>query len=339
MPKLSIIMPVYNTEKYLPRSIQSIINQTFKDWELILVNDGSKDNSLEVCKEYEKKDTRIKVIDKENGGAGSARNAGLEAAKGEYIAFPDSDDWLENTTYEICINELCKSNVDLLLFGEITTVYNDKNDTIEKEIKDFIEAHECKNKEDCRKLWCDIILKYHMNAPWNKIYKKSIIEQNNIRFPNLRRMQDGVFNLNYFDCISSFKSIEEYLYHFIWHSSDFQMKKMKKDFIDCAITYHDTAITMLERWGIDNPDCKDRLDDWFSETITMAEFLFSSQNSFGTLHKHVKEINENLYINEFYKKLFAKRKLAKKEYFIMKKYNCLITAYILIKRKMERKNG
>ena len=95
MPKLSVIMPVYNTAKYLSRAIDSVLSQTFSDFELILVNDGSKDNSLEICRAYEQKDARVKVIDKENGGAGSARNAGVAASYGEFVAFPDSDDWIE----------------------------------------------------------------------------------------------------------------------------------------------------------------------------------------------------------------------------------------------------
>ena len=96
---ISIIVPVYNAEKYLDRCLNSIYSQTFSDYEIILVNDGSKDNSLSKCYEFAAKDERITVIDKENGGAGSARNAGVKAAKGEYLAFPDVDDWFEPEMY------------------------------------------------------------------------------------------------------------------------------------------------------------------------------------------------------------------------------------------------
>ena len=95
VPKVSIIVPVYKVEKYLRKCIDSIINQTLKDIEIILVDDGSPDNCGKICDEYAAKDTRIKVIHKENGGLSSARNAGMEVAEGEYIGFVDSDDWIE----------------------------------------------------------------------------------------------------------------------------------------------------------------------------------------------------------------------------------------------------
>lgn len=91
-PLISVIVPVYNVEKYLPRCIDSIIDQTFKNFELLLIDDGSKDKSGEICDEYAKRDNRIKVFHKENGGVSSARNVGLDSAKGEWIIFCDSDD-------------------------------------------------------------------------------------------------------------------------------------------------------------------------------------------------------------------------------------------------------
>ena len=218
--KLSIIMPVYNTEQFLDRSINSILNQTFRDWELILVNDGSTDGSLRICEKYAGLDSRIKVINQQNAGAGAARNAGISVAKGEYLAFPDSDDWLEESAYETCMSELARRPVDLLLFGEITTVYDDITKTVENEIEDFINPCYFNTKEECRKHWPEMFQSFHINAPWNKIYKASVIKENDLRFPNLRRMQDGVFNMMYYDCIESFAAIKEYLYHFIWHSAE-----------------------------------------------------------------------------------------------------------------------
>ena len=95
MPKVSVIVPVYKAEKYLHRCVDSILSQTFTDWELLLIDDGSPDRSGEICDEYAKKDTRIRVFHKENGGVSSARNMGLDIAKGKWIVFVDSDDWCE----------------------------------------------------------------------------------------------------------------------------------------------------------------------------------------------------------------------------------------------------
>ena len=104
MPEISIIVPVYNVEEYLPKCLDTILNQSFRDFEVILVNDGSKDNSGFICEKYAKKDSRIRIIHKENGGLSSARNAGLDIAKGRYIGFIDSDDFIELKMYEQLYN-------------------------------------------------------------------------------------------------------------------------------------------------------------------------------------------------------------------------------------------
>lgn len=112
-PKLSIIVPVYNVEKYIERCIKSILNQTFSDFELIIVNDGSIDNSGVICDKYKKVDARVKVIHKQNGGLSEARNIGLNIAQGDYIAFVDSDDYINRNMYEILYKNTIKYNADI----------------------------------------------------------------------------------------------------------------------------------------------------------------------------------------------------------------------------------
>jgi glycosyltransferase involved in cell wall biosynthesis len=120
MPAISVIVPVYNTEKYLDRCVKSIINQTFSDFELILVDDGSPDYSGILCDKWSKKDSRIKVIHQQNAGAGAARNAGLAIATGDYINFVDSDDWISPEMYEILYNSLQKSSAAVAMTGMIS---------------------------------------------------------------------------------------------------------------------------------------------------------------------------------------------------------------------------
>lgn len=112
MPEISIIVPIYKTEKYLNRCVNSLINQTFKNFELILVDDGSPDACPVLCDKWGKRDTRIKVIHKKNGGLSSARNAGLNIAQGKYIGFVDSDDWIEPDMYELLYNAAEKYQTD-----------------------------------------------------------------------------------------------------------------------------------------------------------------------------------------------------------------------------------
>ena len=119
---VSIVVPVYNAEKYLPKCIDSILNQTFKNFELILVNDGSKDNSLIICEDYKVSDRRIKVINKKNEGVSIARNIGINSAKGKYIMFIDSDDWIESNMVEKMYDAI--QNSDIAICGSKTVEKN-----------------------------------------------------------------------------------------------------------------------------------------------------------------------------------------------------------------------
>ena len=117
-PLISVIVPVYNVEKYLRKCVDSIVNQTYKNLEIILVDDGSPDNCGKICDEFAEMDNRVMVIHKENGGLSSARNAGLDIATGEYITFVDSDDYIENDTYEKVVVAINKFDSDLIFFRE-----------------------------------------------------------------------------------------------------------------------------------------------------------------------------------------------------------------------------
>lgn len=117
MPKISVIVPVYNVAPYLKKCVDSIINQTFTDIEIILVDDGSTDESGTICDQYAQKDSRVKVIHKPNGGLSDARNSGLEVCSGEYIGFVDSDDWISPDMYETLIHFAVKEDLDVAMCG------------------------------------------------------------------------------------------------------------------------------------------------------------------------------------------------------------------------------
>lgn len=117
MPKVSVIVPVYKAEAYLKRCIDSIIAQTFTNWELLLVDDGSPDRSGEICDEYAAADSRIRVFHKENGGVSSARNLGLDNMQGEFVTFVDADDWIDADTLEICMNKIMCEKLDVLQYS------------------------------------------------------------------------------------------------------------------------------------------------------------------------------------------------------------------------------
>ena len=116
-PLISIIVPVYNVEMFIHKCLDSIINQTFSDWELLLINDGSKDKSGHICDEYALRDARIRVFHIENGGVSNARNIGIDSARGEWIMFVDSDDWLDIRCLEICLKQVTEHDLDMIQFG------------------------------------------------------------------------------------------------------------------------------------------------------------------------------------------------------------------------------
>lgn len=167
-PKISVIVPVFNAEQYLYQCIESILNQTFSDFELLLIDDGSNDNSLVICRSYASKDKRIKVIQKTNGGVSSARNLGITNAIGEWIAFCDSDDWVEKD-WLLCAADIINMNKpDVIRFGFIpegeNRIVSDKDYLLE---------------DKCDMLACNILFKYY-GYVWNTIYKADILW--NIRF-------------------------------------------------------------------------------------------------------------------------------------------------------------
>ena len=181
MSLISVIVPVYKVEPYLRECVDSILNQTFSDFELILVDDGSSDNCPKICDEYALKDSRIVVIHKENGGLSSARNAGIAIAKGKYLSFIDSDDYVESTFLERLVNAQIKYNADLVICSHKVT--NSKNGITSK-IREYNQI-----VLDKYTFWHH---KFNMEADnvvaWNKLYKKELF--NNVRYPEGKIRED-----------------------------------------------------------------------------------------------------------------------------------------------------
>lgn len=188
---ISVIVPIYKVEQYLDNCIDSLISQSHKNLEIILVDDGSPDNCPKKCDEWAQKDTRIKVIHKKNGGLSSARNAGLDIAKGDYYAFVDSDDWIEHTMYADMIKILKTYNVDFVA-GKINCYLEDKDKFIpfmENSDRYIIKNDKLFSKEEYRKL---IISNRIESAVWNKLYRKEYID--NLRFKEGRLYEDYLFS-------------------------------------------------------------------------------------------------------------------------------------------------
>lgn len=177
---VSVVVPIYKVEKYINKCIDSIINQTYKNLEIILVDDGSPDRCPQICDEYAKKDNRIKVIHKKNSGLGAARNTGIDAAKGEYIGFVDSDDWIMPNMYEEML--YCCENYQVAIC-ECTISFIDEKG---KEINVITSDYQEMNKQNV--LTNLFTYKINMNAAWNKLYKRHLFE--NIRYVEGKLYED-----------------------------------------------------------------------------------------------------------------------------------------------------
>lgn len=190
MPEISIIIAVYNVEKYLRKCLDSLINQTFNNIEIICINDGSTDNSLKILKEYKAKDDRIIIVEQENQGPGVARNKGIDIAQGKYIMFVDPDDWLELNACELAYNQIEKNNNDFVIFDY--RIYIEESENFIEE-KNHFEPYQdvLKNSEiNINNLKTNF---FQNGYSWGKIYNKNFLLNNSIKYLPLYLCEDVPF--------------------------------------------------------------------------------------------------------------------------------------------------
>lgn len=262
-PKISVIVPVYNAEKYLDRCMKSIYDQTFTDYEIILVNDGSTDNSDEICRRYRDQDDRVTYIKKENEGAGSARNRGIEAARGEYLAFPDVDDWFEPEMYAE-LYELAKSGGYDIAFSGANYYSQDSGTELVYSRTVNCKAVSYKSQKECREnVMTFFPTSTIFDVPWNKLYKRSIAIEKNVRFSDTRRCQDAMFNIDFYNYITSAVSIDKAYYNYIENTAATTNRKFPINYIDINIEYFDKLHGILQSWGVYTGDIKLHYDTSF----------------------------------------------------------------------------
>ena len=199
MPKVSVIVPIYNVEKYLEKCINSLLSQTLEDIQIILVNDGSKDNSGNIAKEYEKNNkNRIIYVEKENGGLSDARNYGLKYATGDFIAFLDSDDYIEKNAYEEMYNKAIEENAD---YVECDFIWEFPNKIrVDKQ-------YPYKNKKE--------MLSFVRVVAWNKLIKRQLIIDNNLEFPKGLRYEDVEFTYKLIHFVNKFAYVNKPFIHYV----------------------------------------------------------------------------------------------------------------------------
>ena len=291
---ISVIMPVYKVENFLARTIESVLNQTYKNIELILVDDGSPDNCGKICDEYGLKDNRVKVIHQENGGAPIARNNALDIAKGVYVCFFDSDDWVDDDMIEFLHNMCKKYDLNLAVSGFYIDTFDLSNN---KNGNNFFTLNYIPNdkiyldKETFRK---DAYLYFDKNMfypPWNKLYKKSYLDNNNVRFKKTYR-DDFPFVLDSIKDISHIGFTSKQFYHFQRARSESETSKYIPNLYDKRQEEHEMMISLLKYWNLYPLDANsmDMLSRRYLDRVIECIENFTSEKC--TLSK--KEIKENV---------------------------------------------
>lgn len=224
---VSVIMPAYNAEKTIGRAIESVLQQTYSNWELIIVNDGSTDTTLEVVSKY--KDSRLKVVNQTNTGLSGARNAGLDSAKGDYITFIDSDDWYEQDFLSQLMMSLTKNRAELCVCG---VIFHKQEGISFSSAFDVSYDSFFDNREFLSKFEDGI-----MNSVWNKIYKAQVIKANIVRFRDILILEDLDFNLRYLECTHRLSFIPLCLYNYD-NTSSVLTTKVSKEMFDNYIHIH-----------------------------------------------------------------------------------------------------
>lgn len=210
--KLSVIIPVYNVESYLERCINSILKQNYNDYEIILINDGSTDNSLSICKKYADNFSNVRLVNQKNQGSGFARNAGMKVAQGKYLYFCDPDDYLEEGFFDI-VNEYIEKKPELIIFSYWDEF--EKNGKPYKRQLVQIEENQYLSKTEFRDSFNELYSKYLLHTLWNKVYSSDFLKRNNIIFTDAPMGQDTRFNLSLYPLLTTVQLVKTPYYHYI----------------------------------------------------------------------------------------------------------------------------
>lgn len=340
-PKISIIIPVYNGEKYLKRCLDSILNQTLKALQIIVVDDGSSDKSLDLVKTYQKKDTRIEVISQMNQGVSKARNTGIAHAIAPYVMFIDVDDWIDEQNCEVAYNTIEKEQVDIVFW---TYMREYKNTSLIKVLFKQNKRFDETTAPLLRRRFVGLINE-ELGEPeqsdaitpvWGKLYKKSIIVEHQIYFEDLKKIgtcEDGLFNLYYFQYVQKAYYIHQPFYHYYKDNESAFTKTYKGD----LFKKYQVMLQMIQDYIEENeqePSYKEALNNRRCMSligIGLTECIQSNPKNHLEKIKFIKEIiNDTSYKNAYKQLKLNYFPLKWRIFFGSAKYNFATGIYILL---------
>lgn len=284
-PKVSFIVPVYNTQEFLPRCLDSLLGQTCPDIEIVVVNDGSPDDSAAIIGKYACKDSRVCVVEKSNGGLSSARNAGMDVARGDIIDFVDSDDYVEPNLAEFLVDAFAKEHPEIVVFGAVC----EPAELASKRIKQLL-SPEARTFESF-----DPALLFSANAQpyvWRAAYSRELIERESLRFAeNVRFAEDVVFQFESYPLSARTVLAPEELYHYVMQEKSlthvFNAGAKRMDKVDAhLLVLHE----VLERWGRRGilGLCPGKLVTWFLDLVVF-DLARLDADGYGAVAAHVKD--------------------------------------------------
>lgn len=345
MPVVTAVIPIYNKGRYLDRCLESIVGQSLKDIEIILINDGSTDNSLEVCKEWEKRDSRIRVFDKENGGAGETRNKGIDESRGRYISFVDADDYIAPDSYKICVEVLEENKADACYFGR--NLVDSTGRQLEHSIK--LDKPQVYRDDEIRGEFINFFLG---NLPQNEyerhfvtgssccaVYSGELIRENNIRYAGkeIRYSEDSLFNLEICRYAKKITVIPDMLYYNCLYQDSKSRGYAGKRFESFKL--HHEKMREVIPYCINKEEAQQRINFRFALCICKCirdEARYAKMNGIGKAYRNVKAIcrddmTQSIIPNVIRKGYVSNRNMLLR--LVVRKNAAFILGYYLLKEK------
>ena len=317
-PQVSIIVPVYNVENYIERCLNSLVNQTFKDIEIITINDGSTDKSLELINKYVKEDIRVSVIDLGDEGVSYCRNLGIEKANGKYIMFVDSDDWIDFSMVEVMYKKAEENKLDLVMCSYIREFKDHSKEKIFNLPEEIIYKEDKVKNELLRKLVGPV--KEELSNPemldalgtvWGKLYRADILKENKLKFVDLNEIgsaEDTLFNIFTFNYLSKVMFLNKHMYHY-WRDNpksvtsqyNLKLKEQRKVFFKYISDFiKENNFEQVFEEALNNRIC--------TSVLGLGLIECSKNNKISGINKikNIKKIINEEYIRNAYKNLELK---------------------------------
>lgn len=331
--EVSIIVPVYNVEKYLDKCISSILNQSFKSIEVILINDGSTDKSGKICDYYKNVDNRVKVIHNENMGSSISRNIGIENANGNYICFVDSDDWIENNMILDTFDLSKKYNADIVISGISFDRVNKEGCLVGRQINNYefsIWNNEKKIKDNIINIFPNALI----NSSCNKMYKRSMIIKNKIKFMKTNVGEDTSFNIDALKATKSIIVTDKTYYHYMKYDNIRTLtRRLHKNAFKRYMEIHEQMNELFVYWGILDKNIINEINKtMFSQYFATVMKIIKADSNIYSYSEKKKLLNEGLKQKKVLVTFDSVECFSIKEYilrFLIKKRLYLMTTILL----------